>query len=266
MSGDRTFTIGLFFALAVLAVVLGQAQNRARNDGNEDALTRVVRGTLLPPSTAVHNRVSSLNDRFSNWRRGPQVLSELRQLQEEAAGLRQAQAENDRLNLELERLRQLIDLPSLGKEKVYAEVVAYWPFENRIVISVGSEHGIEERMPVISASGLVGVIESVSERRSDVLLMSSPVFQIGALVVGDPGVPGLIRGDSYNSMILEIWESAVIEVGDEVVTSGFSETIPRGIPIGTVVESVRDPEFGQRTAFVYPEAQIGRLSIVAVLK
>lgn len=250
----------------ILAIVLGQMQNASRNAGREDAATRLIRSLLLPPGNALHNRVESFNDRFTNWRRGPEIMSRLRSLEEQVATLKQAEAESERLALEQERLRQLIDLPGLGKEKLYAQVVAYWPFENRIVISVGSEDGVEERMPVVSASGLVGVVESVSENRCDVLLLSSPVFQIGALVVGDPGIPGLLRGDSYNTLILEIWESAVIEVGDEVVTSGYSEMIPRGIPIGTVIESVRDPEFGQRTAFVYPEAQMGRLSVVAVLK
>lgn len=266
MIGTRSYSIGLFFTLLILAIMLGQVQNSARNSGTEDAATRIFRSLLLPPGDGLYGRIESLNDRFTNWRRGPEIMARIRELEEQIASLRQAEAESQRLALEQERLRQLIDLPGLGKEKVYAQVVAYWPFENRIVISVGSADGIEERMPVISASGLVGVVETVSENRSDVLLLSSPVFQIGALVVGDPGIPGLLRGDSYNTLILEIWESAVIEVGDEVVTSGFSEMIPRGIPIGTVIESVRDPEFGQRTAFVYPEAQMGRLSVVAVLK
>jgi cell shape-determining protein MreC len=50
------------------------------------------------------------------------------------------------------------------------------------------------------------------------------------------------------------------------VTSGLSDRIPRGIPVGVVAEVVYDPSLGTRRVFVAPAAQIGPTLEVTVVK
>jgi len=51
-----------------------------------------------------------------------------------------------------------------------------------------------------------------------------------------------------------------------VTTAGFSEKIPRAIPIGRVVQKAHDREFGVVRAQVFPNVQIGEVQEVIVLR
>ena len=113
-------------------------------------------------------------------------------------------------------------------------------------------------MPVVAPGGLLGRIQSVGENDSIVVLLSSPdpSNRIGAMVVrkppNDPSL-GLLRGESLNQLILEFSDpKAQVEVGDKVVSSGFSEFIPRNVPIGIVTQVENDEEYGRRSAYVRP--------------
>jgi cell shape-determining protein MreC len=57
-----------------------------------------------------------------------------------------------------------------------------------------------------------------------------------------------------------------VQVGDRVVTSGYSEFIPAGIPIGRVVQIHNDLEFGTKRCQVFPNVQIGDVREVAILR
>jgi rod shape-determining protein MreC len=169
---------------------------------------------------------------------------------------------------EINHLRRLLSLaPTPGRGRVAASIVGYYPLESRITIDSGLQAGVRPGMPVVAGDGLVGIVQNASDGMSQVLLVSSPRFTVGALILRNPPPTGLLRGESSSVLNLEFIDlKSSVEVGDQVVTSGYSSRIPAGIPIGRIVQIEDDVEYGARRCQVFPSVQIGSIREVFVLK
>ncbi len=170
------------------------------------------------------------------------------------------------LRRELAQLRTVTGLPNPGAKRVSARIIGYFAYEDRVTLSAGAAQGVKVGMPVISADGLLAVVQTVEPDRAQALTVTSPAVRFGGLVLRDDGVAGLMKGQTSTRLILDVLEEGKIQVGDAVVTSGFSSRFPRGIPIGTVAEVVADPNFGTRRVFVAPAVNIAATLDVWVLE
>jgi cell shape-determining protein MreC len=56
-----------------------------------------------------------------------------------------------------------------------------------------------------------------------------------------------------------------VQIGDTIVTSGFSEKIPKGLIIGKVIQLDPSEEFGTLKARIDPAFSLGNLEFVIVL-
>jgi rod shape-determining protein MreC len=157
-------------------------------------------------------------------------------------------------------------VPPPERKKLYANIIGYFPEQNSILIDRGANDGIRQYMPVIASKGLVGIIEVAEPGRSRVLLVTSRSIRVSAEVVGEQGPLGIVHGETPKRLILEVLETTDVKAGDEVVTSGFSEYIPKGIPLGTVIEAIDDPQFGTMRVAILPHVQMSELNEVFVLK
>jgi len=151
------------------------------------------------------------------------------------------------------RLRELLNFKEFVPYQVIgASVVGYSPDnrEDKVLINRGSRDGIKIRMPVISYNGsLIGRIDYVGAFSSQVLLLNNPEFVVGGIVQrSDSRVIGLVRGRlndrQINVMENISWNTAReegdIKTGDIIVTSGLSNSFPRGLPIGEVINVEKD--------------------------
>lgn len=164
-------------------------------------------------------------------------------------------------------LRMQVEYPiPAGRGKVFARIVAFMPFQNRVTIDRGGGDGIKAHMAVVSAKGLVGIVETVSLHSSQVLLVTSPAIRVAVKVVGDPDVPGISQGETATRLVINLLESDEVHTGQRVVTSGFSTLIPGGIPVGTVIDARDDPQFGTQRVFVLPALEIGEIGEVFVVR
>lgn len=111
---------------------------------------------------------------------------------------------------------------------------------NFVVIDRGSDQGVESDMALLSASGaMVGHIVTVSKNYAVALTILSPRLQASGKLRHSPDYYGSIRweGGNYRYVTMdELSKYADIHVGDEVISTGFSDYFPADIPIG-VVES-----------------------------
>lgn len=109
---------------------------------------------------------------------------------------------------------------------------------NYLTINRGSIHGIKPETGVISARGLVGVTHNVSTHYSTVISLLNTHLKVSTRL-RDSNFFGSLGWDgiSYRHAILsEIPAHAPIQVGEAVVTSGYSAIFPEGILVGTVEE------------------------------
>lgn len=107
---------------------------------------------------------------------------------------------------------------------------------NYFIINVGSKQGVVSDMGVISADGVVGTVERVSENFSTVMSLLNTTRELSAMLkkTGHYG-PLVWDGKSVRSInLVEIPQHVPVEIGDTVVTSSHSGYFPEGIMIGTV--------------------------------
>lgn len=107
---------------------------------------------------------------------------------------------------------------------------------NYITINKGSRHGIKPDMGIINADGVVGVITNVSQNYSTGLSLLNKRLLIPAKITTNNYFGSLVwDGEHYNTADLkEIPFHVIVNVGDTVVTSGYSNIFPDGMIIGII--------------------------------
>jgi rod shape-determining protein MreC len=107
---------------------------------------------------------------------------------------------------------------------------------NYITVNKGSADGIRPDMGIISPRGVAGIIVTVSERYSVAISLLSARFKLSCKLKGTNYFRMLSwRGNDVNYAWLDALPAhAVFQVGDTVVTSGYSTIFPPGIMVGVV--------------------------------
>ncbi|MFQ3587403.1 MAG: rod shape-determining protein MreC [Fimbriimonadaceae bacterium] len=255
-------------ALLAVGIALGRYQTINRNHGVPDPISSAVQFVVGPSAAGIAAAWDSAGGFVDGVLSAPRLRAENADLRAQIQALALYDEQVRFYQAEIERLRALMDMPPVpGRRRIPAAVIGYFPLENRITISAGSRQGVRKDLPVVTADGLVGVVQTVDDNASQVTLISSARLRVGALVRRDPPPVGIIRGEAPNVMMLEFLDSnATLQVGDLVVTSGFSEFIPANIPIGRIVRIEDDREFGAKRCQVFPNVQVGSIREVMVLR
>ena len=107
---------------------------------------------------------------------------------------------------------------------------------NFLTLCIGSEDGVNVGMGVISKDGVIGIVKRVSKKYSTVLMMTNGQSRISAMILGKGNHGNLIwtSNDIRSMTLVDVPKHAIIEVGDTIVTSGYSISFPPQIPIGKV--------------------------------
>lgn len=114
--------------------------------------------------------------------------------------------------------------------------------QNYLTLNKGRKDGIKRDMGIVSSTGIVGVVVSVSDSYSMGLSILNPRWSVSAKLKKNNYFGSVSwDGKSYRKVQLnEIPFHVDVAVGDTVVTSGYSSVFPEGILIGTV-DSYRLP-------------------------
>jgi len=155
--------------------------------------------------------------------------------------------ENSRLNNILQTAYRSDDIffrsvnDSINKQKYYytsARVInnSINKQHNFITLNKGSNDGIREEMAVVSKDGVVGIVKAVSKNYSTVISVINKDLRISARHKKS-GYFGSAywNGEKYNKAVLsDIPLHAQINIGDTIVTSGYSSIFPGELPIGYI--------------------------------
>ena len=171
-------------------------------------------------------------------------------LQDELSRLRSVEQQN-RVLRSLLNLREQSELPLIPVKIVAKNLVSVNSF---ITIDAGSDNEVESGMPVINSDGLIGMTILTGSNYAQVLPYSNSIFRVSAIVEGSRAY-GIVSwaGTSNRELILEyVPETIDIYPGQHVLTSGFTNHFPAGIPIGEVTRV--EPDEGVDTQTIYLNA------------
>ena len=185
--------------------------------------------------------------------------------EQELHNARQQAVENDRLKalLNLKEQSQYQTVPA----RVIARDASVW--FNTITINRGTSSGIAVNMPVVSGTGVVGRIITVSPWASQVMLLTDEKAGAGAVVgqVGQSGALGSVRGRPDLGLIEMRYVSGFekVAVGDYVMTTGQDGIYPAGLNVGEVVDVKNGTATQSHQILIRPGARLDQLEEVAVL-
>jgi rod shape-determining protein MreC len=103
-----------------------------------------------------------------------------------------------------------------------------------MVIDCGYQNGIKKNQAVLTSLGVIGKTVEVGEKSSIVQLITDVNYRLSVRILPS-GATGILRflKDGF-AQIREVQKNVNIEIGDKVVTSGFSDIYPQGLPVGSV--------------------------------
>ena len=113
---------------------------------------------------------------------------------------------------------------------------------NYITIDRGSSDGIRPEMGVIDRNGVVGIVNIVGSHSARVISLLNSHLRLSCKVKGHDHVGSLVWDgkDPEEAILEELPRHAVFQPGDTIVTSGYSTVFPEGVPVGKVIEGLRD--------------------------
>ncbi|HJR24155.1 MAG TPA: rod shape-determining protein MreC [Acidimicrobiales bacterium] len=265
-TGRSRLTLALLILTSLAVLTLD-----FRDSGIVEGARRVA-GTVFSPLRGVADTIS---EPFSNGWNG---ITDYGDLKEENERLRERLEEMEGQRVlehtaseELDALSDELGIPWIGDiQGIRARVVSgpVSNFAHTVELSKGTEDGIREGMPVVSAAGLVGKVVQATASRSVVQLLSDPDFAVGVRLLPE-GVPGTARGAGEGDPLVVdtgLDGDTDLEPGGELVTSGADRsTFPAQIPVGTVRGT--KPAGGGLTLdlIVEPFVDTSRLTFVTVL-
>jgi rod shape-determining protein MreC len=177
------------------------------------------------------------------------------------------------LRSENERLRQLLRLSHRLTTSFVAAEVLHQPQatdSRTLLLSVGSRQGVAPFNPVVAPEGLIGVILSVSRSSSIALSWAHPEFRVSAFTVGGnafgvaaPAIQGRNNEGALEFRGVPYRDS--VPLGTLVLSSGLGGVFPKGIPVGTVIGTVREEAGWERVYRLRPAANPGSAAHVLVL-
>ncbi len=211
--------ITLFIALQLINMWLIVKYNQRHN------------ANFLNSSNTLAAGVSSTSQNVSDYFR-------LKQINEQLI------SENERLQSELNSIYfRNYSVDTINRYTVIGARVINNSFrraKNYLTIDVGRRDSIFPGMGVISPSGLVGQIKSVSDNYATVYSVLHPNVLVSAMIQRTNTIC-TVQWDqrTYDKASLKYVPRHIeLEVGDTIITSGYNSVFPQGVSVGVIDELI----------------------------
>lgn len=232
-------------------------------------ITQVLLSPIVGAQTWISEQFLSIQNILSTPRDVTELLQRNAQLEAEVASLETQVIELQQQLTEYQILSSLLDFARAYPEYEYvgASVIGRdpSPFLQYVIINRGSDDGLRRGMTVVTQQGLVGRVSQVTAASANVQLITDPALSINVRLQPSRDravLTGTITGD----LILEfIPQSANVNPGDLVLSSGFGGNYPPNILIGQVT-SIRSLDFDLfQSGSVQPVVDFEQLEIVLII-
>jgi rod shape-determining protein MreC len=253
--------LAAFGLLIILALIAAAAPATMR-----EPVARIMRRSVVVPLVGLQRGAE-------RWR-AAWLASERETAQRDSFALRAFEVPV--LRSENERLRKLLGLGSRldwGFVPADALHATTRPDPLDLILTAGSNAGVEPNSPVVAPEGLVGVVLNVDPRQSVAMTFANKDFAVSAMTA-DGSAFGIVyphleaaaeRPERYLLELRGVPFRNTVPPNALVYTSGLGGRYPRGIPIGTVLRELKTPESWARTYLVRPAVNPAEVSNVMIL-
>ncbi len=139
---------------------------------------------------------------------------------------------------------------------------------NFLTLDKGRRHGIIPDMGIITSRGVIGIVNNVSENFSTVISLLHADVNISVRMKKNDHL-GTLQWDGENyreATVLYIPTHVELNVGDTIVSSGFSTIFPPDVLIGTISDYIIHPGENFSTVKVALAQDFNSISYVHAVK
>jgi len=216
----------------------------------------------------LRNKLQGNSAYFSNMETIMQENEELKlrnsELETELRELEMIKAENTKFQEYMNLTDKYSSYETIPAYVINRDVSNY---SSTLVLNVGTNDGIKEKMTVIADKGLVGYVISVSENTCKVQVIIDSASTVSCTIsTTDESI--ICKGTLENDQVLRasyIPTGAELIQGDNVYTSGVGGIYPKGIIIGTIREIITTSNITDRYAIVEPAVDFSKIDTVLII-
>lgn len=258
----RLIVVGTLLLVSIALLILGAS-----------GFLQPIQDLSMRPVTAIQTwfavRYSALRDLLSSPRDVAALREEINRLEAENARLEQEIISLREQASEAEVLAALLNYARSQPENRYlaANVIGrdVSPFIRSVLINQGSDNGLAQGMPVVTARGLVGRVVEVFASYARVQLVTDPDTAVNVRFQTSR-TEGVLSAELNGELLVDLIDlNAELSQGELVLTSGLGGKYPANIPVGQVI-SIRRRDFDLfQTATIQPSVDFDSLNIVLVI-
>ena len=265
----------LFLVILIIVIVSAVLFYTIKKDRSLNTFESFTKDIVVEVQKIFYQPIHGFSKMIEEFTSLKDVKKENQILKSNVEKMEATETENIELKQEIERLKGELNIEHVLTDYDYlnATVISrnsfYW--YNMLTIDKGSHNGIKEGMVVINSTGLIGKITNVSTFSSDVKLITTNDTnnKISVTVTnGDTKLTGIINGYDYKKGLLTvegISNTATVNNGDYVYTSGLGGVFPSGLLIGRVEGLTTDDYDLSKIINVKPSAKFDDINFVTVL-
>jgi rod shape-determining protein MreC len=256
--------------LAALALVSMVADRRSLLEGSRDLpfWAGAVLDIAVPVQKMVALPIDGLRDTWSDYAalvdvrdKNFDLRERLSRLEEANLQLREALVASGRLD-RIAMMREDFDVPMLPAELVGVDVS---PWFHSVLLDRGRGKGVRSGMPVVSETGLAGLVTATSSTASRGMLLLDRQSAVDGTVQRSRA-RGIVRGTGGDRLEFEfVARGSDVQVGDIIITSGLGGVYPKGLRIGRITETSDPGSRLLQKATLEPAVDFGRLEQVFVM-
>ncbi len=192
-----------------------------------------------------------------------QCFAERQDQQVMSAALTVLRHENEELK------KQLNFKASVTRQMVGATIVGndLTDVEKTILLDRGSSDGIKVNQPVIVGNGiLIGKIIKTEDHLSVARLLPDNRSKVIASLLNQEKSNGIIEGGYGLSLKLKfIPRNEIVNIGEQVITSGLEAGLPRGLLIGTIAAIENEAYQPFQQALITPAVDYSKLLVASII-
>ncbi len=255
--------------IVLFAQVLGLAVQikRPGDSGSTTLLRRWVVSSITPIEKGLVSSGHAVRGLWTNYIYLRGVRRENRALRDQIEKMRLEQV---RLNEDASQARRLQSLLGFKEQFISATVAAQVigtsgsDLSRVFYIDKGANANIKPDMAVINADGIIGKVLRVYSSSAQVLEINDPSSGVGA-ILEKSRLQGILQGTASGELLMRyVMSDEKVAPGEVVLTSGGDRIFPKGLPIGTVIQSSPGSDLFLNIR-VKPAANLSRVEEVLVV-
>lgn len=227
-----------FFILILLTLILLFALWRLDNQRIERfryaLIDAIIPNTtfLLEPVNITYQIISDFKSYVNLYQQNQYLKSEL----EEMTGWKEVALQLEQKNAELSILNNVKLDPTINWVTGQVAADSGSPFNQSILLNIGSNDGVTDGAEAMGGLGLVGRISGLGKKTSRVILLTDVSSSI-PVIVEKSGQRGLVRGDNTINPKLKFLETSKnVKAGMRVITSGEGKVFSPNLLVGNIVQ------------------------------